>query len=126
MKNKKRNRVAPFLLSLLLIMQSCQVYKTSSISLEEATLSKEKVKVKTTIGERLKFNEIDKEEGLYYGIKKKKGELEKVPLNQEFIIGVYPKNRPLSTISTIVLPIGIIVGVLLIFQDSFKFKSNTI
>ena len=59
-------------------------------------------------------------------MKKVKGKLVRTSLNQDFIIRINEKDKTLSTISTIALPIVIIAVGILVFQNSFKWKnSNT-
>ena len=112
------NRVTSLFLSLLLVIfQSCNIYKSSSITLEEASLINKKVKVQTAVGEKLIFKHISKEEEIYYGVKKKKGELVKTPLNQDYIAGIYPKAKVASIVFSVVFPVAIISGLLLIFMD---------
>lgn len=117
--NWKKDRSVPFLLSLLLIIQSCQVYKTSSITLEEAALKREKVRVVTPDEGKLKFKYIDKIEGVYYGVKKKKGEIVKTPLNQEYVVGIYPKDKTLTAITAMSFS-ALIIGMIFLMVSSFS------
>lgn len=122
---KKQLRPITWLLALVMLLQSCTVYKSTSITLDQAVQNESKVKVKTKSAENLKFKRIGVENGNYYGVKKSKGEMVRIPLNENFISSVKEKDKTLSTVLTVALPIAIIVGGLLIFQDSFKWKDSS-
>jgi len=101
------------------------VYRSSSISLAEAANKGEKVIVETTNGNRLKFKRIESSDGEYYGIEKIKGELIRTNLNEGHIQYVREKDRTLSTVVTIAIPILVLVSAGLLFKDSFEWKDST-
>ncbi len=121
---KKQFKLIALVLSMLILFQGCTVYKSVSISLEKAAQNESKVRVKTKGNERLKFKRIGKDGGQFYGVKKKKGEMTRIPLDSKFIDSIKEKDKTLSTILTIALPIAIIVGAGYIFQDAFKWKNT--
>ena len=114
------------ILSFLILLQGCTLYKSMPVNLDKAFRTKGKVKVVTKSNERLKFKRIDQENGSYYGVKKKKGEIVKISLNKEQIKEVRVKDKTASTILTVIFPIAIIAGGLFIFQDAFKWKSDSL
>lgn len=120
MKNKKLINFYALLFSLLILFQGCTVYQKAGITLDEAYQANDKVRVETTVGEKLKFKYIDFDDGVYYGIKNKKGEIIKLPLDSNNIDRVKIKDRTGSTILTIALPIVIIGIVVLLVADSFS------
>ncbi len=70
--NRKIKSIAK-VLAILILFQSCvTVYKSGSFTLEEANDRHIKTKVVTKSGEKFKFKNIAFENGIYYGIKKKK------------------------------------------------------
>ena len=75
----KKFKTIALILSMLILLQGCTVYKSASVSLEEAALVQTKVKLETKSGEKLKFIRIGVENGNYYGVKKVKGD--KTPPN---------------------------------------------
>jgi len=77
---KKQIKPVALILGLLILLQSCVAYKSTSVSLEEAVRSGKKTKIETKINEYLKFQRISFEDGKYYGVKKVKGEIVKIPL----------------------------------------------
>ena len=108
MKNRKTNHFILVLLAIIFLFQGCTVYYKTGITLDEAYQANDKVKVETKVGENLKFKYIDFEEGIYYGVKNKKGEITKLPLDSNYIDKVRLKNKSGSTWATIVTTLAII------------------
>lgn len=125
-KNKKQLKSVALLLSILILAQGCTVYKTTFASLEEAAKAEVKAKVETNNGIHIKFKYIGYENGSYFGIKKSKGETIKMKLNERHINNLKLKDKTWSTILTVAVPITIIAAAVLIFQDSFKWKSGNL
>ena len=117
---KKQFKSVALILSILILLQGCTVYKSVPVSLEHAAQNETKVKVTTKNNEKFKFKRIGVEDGNYYGVKKVKGNIVKVPLDANYVNNVKLKDKTLSTILTIALPIAIIVGLGLIFQDTYN------
>ena len=88
-----------FILVIIILFQSCvTVYKSKSLTLKEANNINIKTKVITKTGENLKFKNIEFENGIYYGVKKKKRQTIKMPLNQEDISKIKNKtNCPIKS-----------------------------
>ena len=90
---------------MLILLQGCTVYKSASVSLEQAALAQTKVKLETKSGEKLKFIRIGVENGNYYGVKKVKGDktlnYKTVPLETNYIKSVKLKDEFKSTVYTI-------------------------
>jgi len=104
---KYKVKLFPLMLSILLMFQSCvTVYKSGSLTLEEANDRHIKTKVVTKSGEKLKFKNIEFKNGVYYGVKKKKRQIINIPLDQDAISVIKIKDRTLSTIVNIPLVIG--------------------
>jgi len=100
------------LLTFLLLFQKCVVYKNTPITLEQAVRKESKVMVETKNEGNLKFNRIGIENGIYYGVKKAKGEIVNRALNKDFIISIKEKDETLSTIGDIV--VGSILGAVIL------------
>jgi len=99
---------------MLILFQGCTVYKSVPISLEQAVQNESKVRVKTKSNEKFKFDRIGVEDGSFYGVKKSNNVLIKTPLNQDFIDSINEKNKTLSTVLSIAIPVVIIFGGLII------------
>jgi len=121
---KKQIKPIALIFGALILFQSCIAYKQTSVSLEQAVESEKKAKIETKGNQVLKFKRIGFEDEKFYGIKKIKGEMVKIPLDSMGIEKVMLHDKTLSTVLTIALPIGIIVGTALIFQDAFKWKDS--
>lgn len=119
---KKQFKLVALVLSMLILIQGCTVYKKANVTMEVA--SKEHVKTKIqTINGNLIFKYIIFENDNYYGIKRSKGDLEKTRLVKESIESIQLINKPMTTIITIVIPIGVIVGVsAILLQDLNNFN----
>jgi len=100
--------------SILILLQGCTVYKSANVSLEEAVRTDNKIKITTNDNQTLKFQKIGFEDGLYFGIKKIKGEMVKSKIEQENIKSVKLQDKPTSTILTIGIPV-VILGVAIYF-----------
>ncbi len=111
---KKQFKSVALILSMLILLQGCTVYKSSSVSLEQAEQNQSKVKVITKNNKKLKFTRIGVEDGSYYGVKKSKTVLIKTPLDRDLIDTINEKNKTLSIVLSIVMPFVIIGGVLVI------------
>jgi hypothetical protein len=95
---KKQIRPITFLFGILIMLQSCVAYKSQNFTLEEAAKTDSKVKVHTVTNENLKFKRVGVENGQYYGVRKVKGELVKVPLDRTMLNKINVKDKTISTI----------------------------
>jgi len=98
----------------LILIQSCTVYKSANSTLDEAVKSETKVKVETNNNQTLKYKRIRLEDGKYYGVKEIKGEIVKTMLDEKYINKVRLKDKTMSTILTVAIPVVIIASVLAI------------
>ena len=121
MTTKRRSfEIISFLLSVILILQSCTVYKSKTSTLNEASKSNNRVKIETNDSQTLKFKNVTSLDGEYYGLAKKAPSnfiYEKVLIDKNNIRSIKLKNSNLSTILSIGIPV-IAVGVLLIIGGS--------
>ena len=104
-------------MALLMMFQSCKVYYKDYTTLEEAAHQGKETKIITTKNKTLKFKSVILEDGNYYGIKKMKGESIKVPIDLHNVKSVNILNENVSTIVSIVLPLAIIIGGLVIISN---------
>lgn len=108
-----RPKPIAFFLTALLLFQSCVVYHKTPTNLFQASQETIKTKVVNANGEISKYKYIAFEDGQFYGVKKKSGELIKTPLNQQDLAKVLTKDKSVSTLLTIALLVS--TGVVLIF-----------
>ena len=122
-KTKMRKGLA-LIISFILIIESCSVYKSTPVSLQEAVQKNTKVKLITKENEKLKFRYLVKDDNTYYGISKQGGAKVKTPIDENLVSTIRLKDKTMSTILTIAFPVVMISSLALIFQDSFEWKSN--
>ena len=111
---KTHLRKAAMVFAALILFQGCTVYKSANYTLDEAVISETKAKVETNNNQTLKFKRIGLADGKYYGVKEIKGLIVKTPLNEKYINKVRLKDKTMSTILTVAIPVVIIASVLAI------------
>lgn len=110
----------PALLSLLLFFQSCSVYYSGSLTVDEAVAADNKVKVVTEDNQKYKFRELQKNDDQLTGITKPnsataekiagmpaeiEGKFLKVDISELVIEEIKLRNNTLSTILNIGIPV---------------------
>lgn len=105
MKPKMHIRNFALFFSMLILLQTCTIYKGKGISLDDAVNENTKSEVVTNYDVTHKFKRVIQEDGNYYGLKKVKGEFEKTTIIPSDIKIVRVKDKTLSTILTILVPI---------------------
>ena len=103
-------RAVTFFLATLVLIQGCTVYRTTPVTLEEASATNNKVKLKKIDNQTIKYKKIISINQEYFGVKKSKGDLINVPINKEDIKSIKIKNRYLSNLlSFLSVPVGVVV-----------------
>ena len=108
---KKGLKPIAFLLTALLLFQSCVVYRTTTTTLEKASQERIKTKVVNTNELISRFDYITFEEGQFYGVYKdfdERGKLVITPLSEQEISKVLTKDKTASilvTIGAIAIPV---------------------
>ncbi len=126
-------RISVFLI-FLITLQSCSVYHSKSASVDEALRSNNKVKVITESNDVYKLHRLQKENGEIYGLVRKgsvtgerlsdqglikysDSKYETVLIPESTIEEIHLKNKTLSTVLTVAIPV-VGVGVLLVIMAS--------
>lgn len=127
-KNLKKSAV---ILTVLVLMQSCSIYHSKTVSIDDAINFDDKVKIKSPDADVYKFEKITKVDGKIYGLAKKKSSTAKelndqiiwknsdeknasILLTDKNISSVHLKNKSASTIVSIVIPVaalGLVIGI---------------
>lgn len=94
--------------SVLMMLQSCTVYKSTPLTIEQAVQKESEVKVQWKNGYVSKYKTIIIDNENYYGVKKNNGENEKSLLDEKNISNIKEKNKILSVLS-VAVPIAIII-----------------
>jgi len=108
---KTQLRPIALLLILVMLFQSCTVYKSTSVTLDQAVQNESKVRIKTNSNEIFIFKKIVFDEGKYYGVERIKGKKIKIPINENLVKSTQLKNELLSALLSVGAPIVIIVGI---------------
>src|SRR5690606_9135101 len=133
---KKGFNIIACLLTLLILCQSCNIYRSKNISLDEAIETGTKVRVKTALGRNYVFKRIEKDENHTYGIAGKNSNTAKELRNQMLpesasnnkvkiridklpVQEINPKNKRLSEL----VPLTIAGVALLIFGLTYEMSS---
>ncbi len=123
-------KIVAFLISLMILLQGCTVYKSTTASLEEVSKSQTKAKVLTTNNEILKFKRIDFIDGKYLGVISNDMEINPkinfMPLDENNIQSIKVKDKTTSLIINIGVPIVVLGGILWIVADSVSPTFNGI
>lgn len=120
-------RVISCLLTFIILCQSCTIYRSASISVDEAVESQNKVRVKTESNRNYNFKRIERDEAGIYGIAFKRSKiarqlsndvlpgdlpdnLVKIKLRENSIEEINPRNK---TLSILVPALTVATGVLI-------------
>jgi len=119
--------------SFTFLLQSCKVYHTKTVTVDDAILSSKRVKINSFRNDTYKFDELGIEEGKLYGLTKKKSltakklsfqnykvidnsNYVKIWLPNSIVKDIHPQNNTMSTVVSIGFPLLIIIGALAIIQ----------
>lgn len=134
MKTKFRIfRVISCLLTIVILSQSCTIYRSTNISVDEAVESRNKVRVKTKLDQLYTFKRLEKDSAGVYGIADQKSRPARelshhivrrslqdyqvtINLPEESIKEIRPRNKTLS----VVVPAGIVAAGILLFALTFQ------
>ncbi len=121
MKSKLHNaKFICWFLTMLIVFQSCTVYKASSISIAEAAQTNKKVLVKTTTINRLKLDRIKKTDTVYYGVKTIRQQVTSIPLKETDILSIRPYDKSKSktaSLALIIIPILVVICLVISNMD---------
>ena len=115
---KAHLKVVALFFSVLILFQGCTVYKEANVTLEEAVRADTKVRIKTNDNQTLKFKNVRVENEIYYGFMYKKSKWVKTAINEDSIAIVQVKDKTLSTVLSIAIPLVIIGGILVVAVDA--------
>lgn len=126
-------------LMFLITFQSCSVYHSKTATIDEAVQSNNKVKVITVSNDILKLHKLKLEDGQIYGVLKKGSETaeklsdqgvikysnskyEKIPIKESSIKEIHLKNKALSTVLSITIPVVGIAAIFAIILNSSSYS----
>ncbi len=119
MKAIDRNlKLVTFFFVTLMLLQSCTVYKTPSVTLDEASKSNSEVRVKTIDNQSLKFDRIQVTDNKVYGSSIINREMIITTIEKDNIEKIQLKDKTTSTILTIVSLAGVTLGMFVLIIES--------
>ncbi|HHC80428.1 MAG TPA: hypothetical protein ENK46_11140 [Flavobacteriia bacterium] len=117
---KKQYRFIALLFMVLTLSQSCRVYQQKSVTIEEAVKEQKRVKIKMKDKKVYKFKRIEYEKSVFFGIKKVKGKIVKIPIDVNEIEKLRLHNKTLSIIYGIgVTVVAVYVVAIIIVMATF-------
>ena len=78
-------KTLPFLLTFIVLLQSCAIYNSRTSTKEDAILSENKVKVKSTTNVSYRFKKLIEEDNQLYGIAKRQSSKSKQVYNDNIV-----------------------------------------
>jgi hypothetical protein len=117
---KKQYRFIALLFMVLTLSQSCRVYQQKSVTIEEAVKERKRVKIKMKDKKVYKFKRIEYEKSVFFGIKKVKGKIVKIPIDVNEIEKLRLHNKTLSIIYGIgITVVAVYVVAIIIVMATF-------
>jgi len=118
-KSTRLLKVVALFFSILILFQGCSVYKSASVTPDEASKSNTEVRVKTFDNKSLKFYRIEVENNKIHGIKIHNGERSITPIEKDNIEKIQLKDKTMSTFLSFTIAGVIAAGILgIIVADS--------
>ena len=134
---RKHLKPIALLLSVVVLMQSCIVYQSQTVSVDEAVTSSKRVRVKWNDGETYRFKKLEKTKGKLYGVlgrnsddayylssyiidSTNRGKYVYILIPDEFISKIQLQNKELSTVLSVLIPVFVIGGILKIAADNMS------
>ena len=108
---KTQIKLIALLLSVLIIFQGCTVYKSTSVTLEEAVQVQKKVQITTIDNKKIKFKRIVKRDGKYFGVKWLKDTTKDIRVFENDIKKLKIENKTMS-IMVSALPIALALSII--------------
>jgi len=121
---RKKIRTVALFFTALILLQGCVAYQKTAVTLEQAAQEQKKVKVNRTNNSTYTFKYITNEDGQFFGVKKKSGDIVKLPLLKDDIIKIRIQNKSASTWSTIAVIAVPIIALVIIGKDAFSFSPD--
>lgn len=136
---RKHLKLISLFLSITFFIQSCSVYRTNSVTIDDAIASNNKVKLIST-QDTYEFQDLQRENGNIYGIAKKNSitakslssqitddtknsKFVKILLTNEQLENIHLENKTMSTLSIIAIPIVVVGIIAIIAAKSMDFGS---
>ena len=115
---KTQIKLIALLLSVLIIFQGCTVYKSTSVTLEEAVQVQKKVQITTIDNKKIKFKRIVKRDGKYFGVKWLKDNTKDIRVFENDIKKLKIENKTMSImVSALPIALALYIIIALVFPN---------
>lgn len=127
------SKLVCIVLSLTFLVQSCDIYKKASVSIDEAANTENRLLIIKKDGSKFSLSKIEKIDGKYYGTKVVNGKNTTLPLNEEEIEKIRLKDKMASrfvTFASLVTGVAIIATIIFLIDfsndwDDWESESST-
>ena len=109
----KKYRWFCFLISISFLFSNCQVYQKVPVTLEEASATKQRVRIITKDNQKIFYKSVVKTDNTYYGLEESGSNIIQKPIKTEEIQRIQIINKPKSRLVSIAT--GTVSAGLLIF-----------
>ena len=111
-----KNKTVCFFLVIALTLQSCSVYQKTPVTLNDAATANRRILIVKTDNTKIKFKKIEQIDGVYYGLIKTKGRIEKIVLTESDVKSIRILDKTATTLGNVAIiagSLGFILSVLI-------------
>ena len=111
-----KNKTVCFFLVIALTLQSCSVYQKTTVTLNDAATANRRILIVKTDNTKIKFKKIEQIDGVYYGLIKTKGRIEKIMLTESDVKSIRILDKTATTLGNVAIiagSLGFILSVLI-------------
>ena len=110
------SKTISIILILAMLLESCAVYRSSPVSIQDAEKTHKRVLMIRNDGKKVRLKKIEFEDGNYYGIARVHGRKAKVLIDESQVKAYRPINPIVSTLGTVgIVVFSLVVVVAVIF-----------
>ena len=109
-----KNKTVCFFLVIALTLQSCSVYQKTPVTLNDAATANRRILIVKTDNTKIKFKKIEQIDGVYYGLIKTKGRIEKIMLTESDVKSIRILDKTATTLGNVAIIVGSLGIVLLV------------
>ena len=118
-------RPVSVVLFLVILLQSCAVYKHDSVSLEAAAATHKRILMVRSNDQKVHLKKVTKTDGKFYGVTRIHGHKVEIPLEETDIKSLRPLNRGLTAMGNTGFVLAGIVAVIVIIFASDQWNDPT-
>ena len=101
-----KNKTVCFFLVIALTLQSCSVYQKTPVTLNDAATANRRILIVKTDNTKIKFKKIEQIDGVYFGLIKTKGRIEKIMLTESDVKNIRILDKTATTVGNVAIIVG--------------------